>query len=91
MLFEKKKRDEAGMGGGERRRNEVAGHERIVLIYSNVFVVRVGGYRYRIWRECNGETLQRMRTGGGREGVISEVAKEVAATAASSSLPRSHV
>lgn len=39
--------------------------ERIVLIYSNVSsAVRVDGYRYRICRECNGETLQRMRQGG---------------------------
>jgi len=38
--------------------------ERIVLIYSNVSAVRVGEYRYRICRECNGATLQRMRHGG---------------------------
>lgn len=48
--------------------------ERIVLIYSNVSAVRVDRYRYRICRECNGETLQRMRRGGdggrGRRGYI---------------------
>lgn len=47
--------------------------ERIVLIYSNVSAVRVDRYRYRICRECNGETLQRMRRGervGGGRGYI---------------------
>jgi hypothetical protein len=40
--------------------------ERIVLIYSDVSVLGIGDYRYRIRRECNCETSLRMR--GGAEG-----------------------